>query len=124
MAELWRAPSGQDALTAIFRYLSIVADLSADALYTVIETQAPDVKEALMTLAEQWMAQGEAKGRAEGEAKGRAVAVLAVLEARQKVLTAEQRAKVETCTDLAVLDAWLRKAATLNDTRELFERPE
>ena len=40
MGELWRAPSGQDALTAIFRYLSIVADLSAAALYTVIETQA------------------------------------------------------------------------------------
>lgn len=116
MGELWRAPSGQDALTAIFRYLSIVADLSADALYTVIETQAPDVKEVLMTLAEQW----EAKGLT----KAKAADILAVLEARQKVVTAEQQAKIETCKDLALLDRWLRKAVTLIDTRELFDQPE
>ena len=66
------------------------------------------------------MAQGEARGRA----KEKAADILAVLEARQKSVTAEQRAKIEGCSDLGLLDRWLRKAATLNDTRELFEQPE
>jgi hypothetical protein len=124
LGELSQAPSGRDALTTIFRYLSLVADLSADTFYTVVQSHAPEAKEALMTLAEQWKAEGRAAGRAEGEAKAKAADILAVLEARQKAVTAEQRARVEACTDLAQLDRWLRRAATLNDTRELFERPE
>lgn len=70
--------------------------------YTVVQRHAPEAKEALM----------------------KAKAILAVLEARQKALTAEQRARVEGCPDLAQLDRWLRRAATLNDVRELFDQPE
>ena len=81
-----------------------------------------------MTIAEQLQAKGRAEGRAEGEAKGRveakAAAILAVLEARQKAVTAEQRSAIETCNDLGLLDRWLRKAATLNDARDLFDQPE
>ena len=49
----------------------------------------------------QGLAEGEARGRAEGEARGRARAVLAVLEARQIPLNAEQRELIAACTDLA-----------------------
>jgi hypothetical protein len=97
------------------------ADLSAETLSTVIQSRAPEAKDALMTLAEQWKAEGEAKGRAQGEAKGRAHSVLSILKMRQKVLTPEQQAIIEGCSDIALLDAWLLKAATLNDARELFE---
>jgi hypothetical protein len=69
-------------------------------------------------------------------------AILSVLEARQKAVTAEQQARIEACSDLGVLDRWLspvgdrrasrsskegearRRAATLNDTGELFDQPE
>jgi predicted transposase/invertase (TIGR01784 family) len=122
VARLAAVPSGRDALFTIFRYLSVVADLNADTLYTVIQSQAPEAKDVLMTLAEQWKAEGEAKGRAEGEAKGRVSSILQILGARQKVLTPGQRAVIERCTDIARLDAWLVKAATLSETRELFDQ--
>jgi hypothetical protein len=69
---------------------------------------------------EKGRAEGEAKGRAEGEAKGRAEAILAVLSARGVTLTDEQRQRVYGCTDIAVLDQWLRRAATVASTAELF----
>lgn len=73
MAELLRAPNGREALWTIFRYITLVADDSvATTLAAAIPDAKPQVKEALMTLAEKWMAEGEAKGKAEGEAKGKA----------------------------------------------------
>jgi hypothetical protein len=77
-----------------------------------------------MTIAEQLQAKGRAEGEAKGRAEAKVSAILAVLEARQKALTAEQQARIEACSDLGVLDRWLRRAATLNDTGELFEQPE
>jgi predicted transposase YdaD len=85
-----------------------------------VQLHAPEATETLMTIAEQL----QAKGRAEGRAEAKVSAILAVLEARQKAVTAEQRARIEACSDLGVLDRWLRKAATLTDTGELFELPE
>ena len=128
ITDLLQAPSGRDALVALIRYLCFVPEVPRSALYEQIQLHAPEATETLMTIAEQLQAigraEGEAKGRAEGEAKAKAGAILAVLEARQKVVTAEQRAKVESCSDPGVLDRWLRRAATLNDTGELFEQPE
>jgi hypothetical protein len=76
MAELLRAPSGREALWTILRYIALVADDSVAAtLAAAIPEAKPQVEEALMTLAEKWMADGEAKGNAEGEAKGNAEAL-------------------------------------------------
>jgi predicted transposase YdaD len=116
IADLLRAPSGRDAVLALFRYLYVVTEVPPATFYDQVQTYAPEAKETLMTIAEQL----QAKGRVEAKAS----AVLAVLEARQKATTAEQRAKIESCTDVAQLDRWLRRAATLNDTRELFDQPE
>jgi predicted transposase YdaD len=131
---LSRAPSGRDALFALLRYLSQVADLTAETLVQAVERVAKS--EGLMaTVAEQWVAQGVAKGMAEGEAKGmaegeakgeakgKAQAVLSVLEARGLSVTAAQRAKVLGCTDLAQLEAWVRQAVTAKTTAALFSAP-
>jgi predicted transposase/invertase (TIGR01784 family) len=73
LAELFRAPNGREAFGTIFRYIALVADDSAATLLTqAFDAGEPEVKEALMTLAEKWKAEGEAKGKAEGEAKGKA----------------------------------------------------
>jgi predicted transposase/invertase (TIGR01784 family) len=64
-------------------------------------------------------AEGEARGRAEGEARGRAAAILAVLAARQLTVSKEQHARISECTDLAVLDQWLLRAATVSDASQL-----
>ncbi|MDQ3990292.1 MAG: hypothetical protein M3291_14080 [Actinomycetota bacterium] len=61
-----------------------------------------------------------AQGRAEGEARGRAAAVLAVLEARGVEVPGEARARVASCTDLDQLDAWVRRAATVDSVRDLL----
>jgi hypothetical protein len=62
-----------------------------------------------------------AQGRAEGRAFGEATAVLSVLEARHHVVTEEQKKQILACTDLEVLDRWLRKAVVLSSVEELFE---
>ncbi len=67
------AEDGEAALYTIFRYLSLVVeDLPPQVLHAALHTAAPETEQVLMTLAEQWRAEGEAKGKAEGEAKGKA----------------------------------------------------
>lgn len=123
---LARAPSGRDALVALFRYLSSVSELSADTLVQAVE-RASSSEGFMATVAEQWVAQGIAKGKAEGEAKGeakgKAQAVLSVLEARGLAVSAAQRARVLDCVDLVRLEGWLRKAVTAETAAELFAAP-
>jgi hypothetical protein len=45
---------------------------------------------------------------------------LTLLEARGLQVTAAQRERVLACTDLAQLEAWVRKAVTVKTTGELF----
>lgn len=69
MADLIAAPNGREAFWTIFRYITLVADDSvATVLDKAIQAAQPDVKDTLMTLAQMWMAEGEARGRAEGKA--------------------------------------------------------
>ena len=73
----------------------MVAEVPPATFYDQVQTYAPEAKETLVTIAEQLQAKGRDEGRAEGEARAKASAVLAVLETRQKAVTAEQRARVE-----------------------------
>lgn len=59
-------------------------------------------------------------GVTKGVAKGKAEAVLAVLKARGMRVSAEQRARVRSCTDAAILDGWIRLAATASSTDEVL----
>jgi hypothetical protein len=61
---------------------------------------------------ERWERETLARGEAKGRAEGRAAAVLTMLDARGLSITAAQRKRVLACTDSAVLDAWIRAAAT------------
>lgn len=47
-------------------------------------------------------------------------AVLTILEARGIPVSAEQKERIEACTDFDVLRGWVRKAATLTSAPELF----
>jgi hypothetical protein len=59
--------------------------------------------------AKKHQAQGRAEGEAKGEAKGCGLHV-----------SDEVRARVLACTDVAQLDAWVRKAVTVTSVEELF----
>ena len=61
------------------------------------------------------------RGRAEGRAEYAANAVISVLQARDLSLSDGQRSRIESCTDLELLDRWIRRAATVSSTDELFE---
>jgi len=81
-------------------------------------------KELLMNserLVEQWEKRLRDEGKAEGEAKGKAEAVLVVLEGRGLRVSVATRKHVLGCHDLAQLDAWLRRAATVASARALFD---
>ncbi|MGK3959321.1 hypothetical protein WMF38_40535 [Sorangium sp. So ce118] len=74
--------------------------------------------------ARSYVAKGVEKGRKEGREQGileaKAHAVLAFLEARGLEVPAEVRERVLASTDLAELDRWIRRAASVGDARELL----
>jgi hypothetical protein len=61
------------------------------------------------------------QGRAEGEAKGEAKALLMVLDSRGIELTAAQRDRIASCTDLEMLEDWLSRAAAVASAEELLD---
>lgn len=63
---------------------------------------------------------GEARGEAIGEARGRALAILAVLNARGVEVSPAVRERVLACTDVALLDAWIARAANATDAGEVL----
>ena len=60
------------------------------------------------------------KHRAAGMAAGKAEGVLQVLDARGVAVSAEHKARVLGCADVAILDRWIRKAVTVASAEELF----
>jgi len=108
MAELLRAPNGREALWTLFRYITLVAD---DSVATTLAAAIPDaksqVKEALMTLAEKWMADGEAKGKAEGKAE----ALRKLLTLKFGPLPEATASRLATATQTDV-DRWLELVLT------------
>jgi len=62
-----------------------------------------------------------AAGREDGRAAGLAAAVIAVLEARGIRISKAVRERVERCSDAADLERWVRRAAVVAKTAELFD---
>ncbi|WP_394846695.1 hypothetical protein LZC95_04415 [Pendulispora brunnea] len=60
------------------------------------------------------------KHRRAGHAEGQAEALLSFLEARGLTVHDEARARILACTDMSVLNAWIRKAVSVASTDELF----
>jgi hypothetical protein len=116
---------GRIALWAIQRLADDRHALYSDLVLTAVSKAARAALEELMAggnyefqsdFVKKFLAKGEAKGRAEG----RAEALLAVLEARGLSVTQDARARILECTDTAQLDAWIRKAVSINSVDELF----
>jgi hypothetical protein len=72
----------------------------------------------------EWLYQGREEGRQEGRQEGRHEgeqdALLEVLDARGLEVDASARQQITSCTDLAQLKLWLRKAAIAESVEELF----
>jgi hypothetical protein len=119
------------ARTAAFAAVGQVAthDIDLAALYAdVIMAELP---KALRKTAEAELRSGIeyrsdyakryfSQGMAEGEAKGEAKALLTMLEARQIEVTPDALEQILGCSDLAQLDAWVRRATTIDSIGDLF----
>jgi hypothetical protein len=79
-----------------------------------------------------WLEQGHAIGMAEGRAEGevtgathaKADAILRVFKSRDLHLSHARRELIETCKDLAQLDAWFDRSLTATTVDEIFEDEE
>ncbi len=138
LSAMARGPSAEgaaavDLATAALRGLEVLdrqhAVLYADLILTACGDAARVALEKLMAtpdyeLKSAWMLEQHAKGRAEGRAQGRAEeavrALLTVLEGRSLAVSSDERLRIEACSDLAQLEAWLRRAGTVASTNELF----
>jgi hypothetical protein len=60
------------------------------------------------------------EGIAEGKAEGKAEAVLRLLDARGLTPSPEQRQRVSSSTDPALLDRWFDRAITAGTAAEVF----
>ncbi|WP_432870355.1 hypothetical protein [Microbispora rosea] len=65
---------------------------------------------------EQGLEQGLEQGRAEGEIE----AILTVLDARGLDIPSEARERISRCSDLHLLEKWIRRAVTVTSVDELF----
>ncbi|MBX6385826.1 MAG: hypothetical protein IRZ07_23115 [Microbispora sp.] len=65
-------------------------------------------------------AQGLKEGRAEGLAEGEAKAVILILEARGLQISDHARDWIQRCRITSQLETWIRKAAVITSTDELF----
>lgn len=117
-----------DALPGAFGVIDLDhADLYYDVVLAALPKAASDYLEALMSTSYEYQSDFArrtiAQGRAEGRTEGRAEAVLAFLDARGIVVPEDERTRITACTDLDQLDVWVRRAATVTTSRELFTQP-
>ncbi|WP_437617067.1 hypothetical protein WMF20_24620 [Sorangium sp. So ce834] len=97
----------------------VLSSLNAAARRT-LEAMMKSGYEFQSEFARSYVAKGVEKGRQEGLLEAKAQAVLAFLEARGLEVPAEVRERVLESTDVAELDRWIRRAASVGDARELL----
>jgi len=61
------------------------------------------------------------EGRVEGRVEGCAASILLVLDARGLQVSDAEHQRIASCTDQATLEAWVRRAVTVQATSQLFE---
>ncbi len=126
--DLTRVDSGLEALLAVFRYLSLVAeDLEPQTLLATLTQAEPRAREEIMTtLAERWKAEGAALGRlegkvegkAEGKAEGARLLLLSQLELKFGKLPEPVRARVGAATE-AELSEWAALVLTATSLEQV-----
>lgn len=129
-------PEGMKVLQAASDGTDLIADADrqlarryVDCVLAVVPQAARGALEALMMTESEFYsdtfrnveAKGRVEGRAEGSAAAKAEAVLTVLEARGLAVTEAQRERISGCHDLAQLQTWIARAATIESAGELFD---
>ncbi len=74
----------------------------------------------LSDFARKYYGDGWAGGEADGKAEGRRTSLLAFLDGRGLVASPEARVRIEACSDVALLDRWIARAAACASVDELL----
>ena len=98
----------------------VLLSLSEAARAALEELMAGGNYEYQSDFAKTHRAQGRVEGRVEGRAAGEAVAILTFLDARGIVVTDEHKKRILACSDLDILERWIRKAVSVTTADELF----
>lgn len=103
-------------------YADVIRVALGDAARAALEAlmQSPEKYEFQSEFARKYTALGRAEGKLEGRAEGEATAVLRVLARRGLVVSEEQRNRILSCTDLAVLETWLDRAVSAASIDEVL----
>ncbi|WP_344590155.1 hypothetical protein [Actinomadura vinacea] len=119
------SPDGKDVLRGYCEALEAL-DRETGKLYhdyarSLFSDVARKLLEEIMLDDYQWQSDFAIKHRSEGRAEGEARALLMFLRARKICVSDETREQITGCTDLDRLELWLKRAATINTTDELFD---
>jgi hypothetical protein len=119
--ELRRTAHGLEAFGVVFRYISLVTERpAAERVIDIVLAEAPaGTKEAMGTLAEHWIAEGEAKGEVRGREEGRRDTLLRLLTLKFGELPPEQRARILNAHD-ADLVRWTDRILTAESVSAMF----
>jgi predicted transposase/invertase (TIGR01784 family) len=102
-------------------------ELANEATFTQLELDAyrkvmDEIQQAREYGDARW-AQGKAEGEAKGQTQGKAEAILMVLAARGINVDSDTRARIEACTDAALLNQWVVRAATAASAHDVIAPP-
>jgi flagellar biosynthesis/type III secretory pathway protein FliH len=130
--EAYETPNGEEEMTVLFHYLWKVAAkedkaVTVDMLVSLVGAQRAE--ELMGTLIEEYFEQGRQKGVDEGvalglergRAEGRAVGVLEILSERGVSVDDKARQRILSCTDLATLELWFKRAVRATHISEVLD---
>jgi hypothetical protein len=102
------------------RLSTIMLNLASDAARRRLETMMTTM-EWKSDFIEGFVQEGMQQGMQQGVVKARSEDVLKIIDARAIDVTAEQRERVSSCTDIAQLDEWFDSALTAETAPDVFK---
>lgn len=122
--------SAQAYLLTIWRGLGALAKkiveqrlMQSGVLKNLLQEITPQEKHILQRLKEvtgRWQAESKAEGKAEGTVLALRWTLLDAVELRKIPISSEERARIETCNDEALLRTWVHNAFTASTAEALF----
>ncbi|MFB9832168.1 hypothetical protein [Actinoallomurus acaciae] len=120
-------PEGMKVLQAASDGTDLIADADrrlarryVDCVLAVVPQAARDALEALMMTESEFYSDTFRNAEANAEAKAKAEAVLTFLHARGIAVTEAQKERISGCRDLAQLQDWIARSATVESAGDLF----
>jgi hypothetical protein len=98
-------------------------ELAKEATFTQLELDAYRKVMDEIQQAREYGATQRAEGKTEGKTEAKAEAILMVLAARGIAVDSETRARITACTDAALLDRWVTRAATASSGHDVIAPP-